>query len=156
MKSLGDVEKKNVKTVNDLYGRQECSSLGRYSYLSHTNKCYKFFNGKASWTAARTSCAAKGGELASVPDKTTNDFLITLTTLPSWVGGYRLIEGQDIWGWTDGYAFDYSNWASRHQAKENGRQKYILLNIEGGLGKWDDGQDTEDVTRGYICQKPRS
>ena len=45
---------------------------------------------KPTWTEAQTFCHAFGGELASVPDKGTNDFLAQLTTEEAWIGGHKV------------------------------------------------------------------
>ena len=48
----------------------------------HNGLCYKYQSTKLPWTEARAHCQglSAGGDLASVPDQATNDFLTTLTT----------------------------------------------------------------------------
>ena len=45
---------------------------------------------KPNWTEAQTFCHAFGGELASVPDQGTNDFLAQLTSEEAWIGGHKV------------------------------------------------------------------
>ena len=54
-------------------------------YFNHTDKCYKYFDILVSWHQARILCQHIGsdegslGDLASAPDRKTNDFLSLLT-----------------------------------------------------------------------------
>ena len=70
-----------------------------WSFYLDTSNCYVFVNQigldlseafKPNWTEAQTFCHAFGGELASVPDKGTNDFLAQLTSEEAWIGGHKV------------------------------------------------------------------
>ena len=70
----------------------ECS-LG-WTYSDHTKRCYKHFSELKTWTAARAFCQAQtphSGDLASVSDQDTNDFLTTLTNETVWIGGFQVV-----------------------------------------------------------------
>ena len=59
--------------------------LEGWTYFSHTGYCYKLITGKKTWQKARKHCQNIGkeegghGELASVHDAFTRNFLIGLT-----------------------------------------------------------------------------
>ena len=63
------------------------------------------------WNVIRTNLCQNlfGGDLASIPDAETCDFLKPLITGGTWVGGYKT---GDTWMWTDGTPFNFSNWYS--------------------------------------------
>ena len=82
-----------------------CNDGGIYFY--HTKKCYKFYDKKELWYTAKSSCEDLDGNLASIPDPKTNDFLRNLTTKIVWIGGIR---SQGNWFWTDQTAWNYVNW----------------------------------------------
>ena len=90
--------------------------------------------------------------MASIPDRQTNQFLTTLTTVYTWVGGHRQVDNQNVWGWTDGTQWSYTNWGRGQPDNNNqGTQDFVAINL-GGAGLWDDGTNTQDINRGYICQ----
>ena len=68
--------------IDKYYGVKEqtvCHSdldpSGDTKYFSHTNKCYSAFDNDVTWVTARANCMAQGGELASVLDQDTQEFL---------------------------------------------------------------------------------
>lgn len=80
--------------------RKDCDLRDRWYYLHHTGGCYNhFWDLKVTRAEAHKRCVAEGGELASVTDQTTNDFLLALTKIrgegrrgyqaPAWIGGRR-------------------------------------------------------------------
>ena len=73
-----------------------------------------------SWRDANSFCKSKCGHLASVPDQETNDFLTTLSSIYSWIGGRRTAPPASIFEWTDGSPWVYSNWASDGQPNDIG------------------------------------
>ena len=123
-------------------------------YFAHNNKCYKFQTTKLSWSDARKSCQADGGDLASVVDKETNDFIKNLTRgIYTWIGGYRVVDDQDVWGWTDGSVWSYENWASGHPDNCQGTQDVVAMNW-GQPGQWGDSWNQTTDQQSYVCQYP--
>ena len=62
-----------------------------WTYFRRTGGCYRVFATPGhlvgvAWSRARSSCLAQGGDLASVTDQTTNDFLARLTHHHVWIG----------------------------------------------------------------------
>ena len=109
-----------------------------------------------SWAEARSSCQAnapQNGDLASVPDQATSDFLSTLTTEIAWIGGHWTEE--DGWTWSDGTPWGFESW---HPGEPNNwggiPEDYIATNF-GSAGEWNDfpmeGSTAHPVV-GFICQ----
>ena len=101
-----------------------------------------------TWKEARRTCQANApgeGDLASIHDQATNDFLHTLTTEYSFIGGTD--EGSEgVWRWSDGTPWDYENWSRGQPDNLKGSQHYLLM---FSTGKWDDGWDGAHP---FICQ----
>ena len=126
-----------------------------WTYSNHNGLCYKYQSTKLPWTEARAYCQdlSAGGDLASVPDQATNDFLrkhvTTVPTVPSWIGATD--EGSEgSWRWSDGSAWGYENWAPGNPDNFNSNQHHALFNWGQGSGLWDDADDYWAYP--FICQ----
>ena len=81
---------------------------GTGSYYLPTKQCYEVYEERLTWDEARKSCKEKGGDLAIVKDTNIQNFLMDLTQIPAWVGGYKINEQ---WVWTDlTWSFWYGFW----------------------------------------------
>ena len=114
--------------------------------FEHTGRCYKLLTGAVSWAAARSVCAEHQGDLASVPDQVTNDFLSSLSTASAWLGGSAADSAG--WTWSDGTPWGHTNWSPGHGQPHNqaGDQDYLVLEQSSGL--WYDEGNPEQ----FICQ----
>ena len=115
-----------------------------------TSTCYKYFKiGGIRWSEARAHCQMSGGDLASVPDKTTNDLLTRLSSEErAWIGG-RKVEGS--WTWSDGTPWQFESWAPGQPDNWKGSQNHAIINWSTYPGQWDDAHDkAHDL--GFICQ----
>ena len=122
-----------------------------------TGKCYKYSPLKTTRTEALRYCKSsnknQSATLVSIPNKETNDFLITLTQEPSWIGGYRKSDG--MWGWTDGSPWTFSNWSPGEPNNSGGSENFVEINFSygsyRGVGLWNDDPDVK-FAKGALCQ----
>ena len=116
----------------------------------HTGMCYKLIKWGATWKAAKNFCLNKEGDLVSIKDRQTNEFIVSLG--PPWgkfiIGGHDdEIEGE--WKWPDGSHMAYSNWNTGEPNNKNGDEDYLLF--LGSGGKWADVGESR--TAWFFCQK---
>ena len=126
------------------------------------NKCYLEVGDNPAiesltWPNARKKCLDVQGELASVPDQETKEFLTKLGNKVShWIGGQK--NGENIWTWTDGTPWNNEFWLPDEPNNEkemiNGieRNQTVINQQESGL--WDD-KAPEASMLGYFCQTTR-
>ena len=86
------------------------------------------------------------GDLASIPDQTTTDFLKEKIAFiqGTWVGGFKDIA-TGVWKWMDGTPFSYDNWAVK---QPNGDGNHIELQPWNKM--WNDLE--EYTEKHYLCQ----
>ena len=92
----------------------------------------------------------ENGDLASIPNQATNDFILSLFHNPSgiqWIGGYDYDE-EGVWKWLDGTPWQYQNWNTDQPSNLN---KEDFLAIDLRTGKWSDEKGTKKPET-IICQ----
>ncbi|XP_053186720.1 macrophage mannose receptor 1-like [Scomber japonicus] len=108
------------------------------------SKCYNIISQKVTWDGARKQCQAMGGNLASIPSRHVNVFLMTqmadTPTTDLWIGLHDLYDTGFYW--TDGQPRSYYNF----------EQKCVVLkNSLPGPGKWIKQSCNE--TNGFVCHR---
>ena len=109
-----------------------------------------------SWKNALSACQSAVSDpsatLASVPDQTTSDFLITLSPSSSvWVGGFKNSDGQ--WAWSDGSQMTFTNWGTgKPDNCCGGLQDYVVF-YPFSQGKWNDLKESK--RKRAVCQYDR-
>ena len=102
------------------------------------------------------------GNLASILDQETNDFLVSLTQHSpdprSWIGASDA-EAEGDWTWSDGSPWgNYTNWLHEEANNEGNRQHHAMFNARYWIvpGKWEDRAsspgDWSIDGHGFICQ----
>ena len=87
--------------------------------------------------------------LASVPDKTTNDFLSSLTTGKAWLGGYR--TESKSWAWSDGSQWTgYENWFDDEPSNDENND-YLMMN-HFQHSSWSNEENSALYAYGTLCQ----
>ena len=118
---------------------------------SATGSCYKYFPRLLNWDDARAYCQENVpynvGDLASIPDAGTNDFLQTLIQdAYIWVGGLR--DESSSWIWSNGTPWGYTSWHEGQPNNGGGVQSHLAFNFYSS-GKWNDEQ--KDGWKKFVC-----
>lgn len=113
---------------------------------------YKVVLEKKSWHAARDKCKEMGGQLVTVPNAATWEFVKTLTPASVWLGATdEAVQG--VWVWVDGTPISFAAWQAGQPDNYLGKQ-HCLAKSKQGL--WDDHHksDTEGANGivGFICE----
>ena len=145
--------------INQIQGRRNTRCPGRrnrgrgcaagWTYFPHTCLCYKYLSARKTWAEARAHCRglSAGGDLVSILDKATNNFMRTLTTDLSWIGATD--EGSEgSWRWSDGSRWGYTNWSPDNPDNYLNKQHHATINWKG-VGLWD---DHHHFSFGFTCQ----
>uniref|UniRef100_A0A8C6TLP1 C-type lectin domain-containing protein n=1 Tax=Neogobius melanostomus TaxID=47308 RepID=A0A8C6TLP1_9GOBI len=144
-------------TAGDAVGNDQGCPAG---WTPFGTRCFKFFDSTSTWTNAEKTCHSQGANLASIHSADENAFIIRLIReatgedRQTWIGGHDAFK-DDVWMWTDGSVWDYSNWAPRQPDNFLNREKFLMVNWRANPGSaWDDGPEHEP--RAYICAKNTS
>ena len=130
-------------------------------WIHFSNGCYKHFPNGKSWKRARCSCKSSApnndGDLASVPNQETNDFLSKISMGKFWIGGYR--NNFNVWSWSDGTPWTFDSWYKGQPDDHGGREDYLsFVDWKGKKGKWNDYPCDVKMGRenglGYMCHYP--
>ena len=131
------------------------------------NKCFRFFGTKTSWLKAQSDCRNNGGDLASIEDQATNDFvsgtvLAGLSDFQVFIGGWQYEEngyGADKWAWVDGvrqFSANWTNWAD-NQVDDEGVENCMSMLLKNDAwnvrGKWNDVSCSRENWFPYICSR---
>ena len=134
-------------------GIQNLECVTGWSGFIHTGQCYKHIPSLTTWKGAWTSCQtlSPSANLASIPDKITNDFLTNIATSRFWTGGFKASNGKFAWVNGDQWT-GFNSWAP---GEPNGELKqYIEVHTEssGSLrpGMWNDTPFNNKL--GAMCQ----
>ena len=122
-----------------------------YTLFDHTGKCYKAAGkeGGISRNDAQKECAAEGGNLASIHDAKTDEFLLGLLEVRSYIGA---VYENGQWTWTDGSAWDYENWRG---GDPQNLPEWNYAEFDYSLtGVWHNEDNTIGYgwNNGYVCQ----
>uniref|UniRef100_A0A8D0GM94 Macrophage mannose receptor 1 n=1 Tax=Sphenodon punctatus TaxID=8508 RepID=A0A8D0GM94_SPHPU len=126
------------------------------SWLLFQNKCFKIFGSteeeRYAWRAARSSCIALGGNLASVVNEEMQAFLtfhLKGVGTNTWIG-LNDINHEHKFLWTDGRGVYFTNWAKGSPSGYSSYSVSMMDNNYKDAGKW--AEVDCDISNGYICQ----
>ncbi|BFZ02994.1 hypothetical protein BsWGS_06036 [Bradybaena similaris] len=134
-----------------------------HSYTSvHNHVCYLFVNNELYWSKAREKCWDLGGEMLSIENQETMDFIRKRLSSPElswdrngvWLGASKKYGK---WKWTNGRYMNYSNWAPGQPSNILG-----ILSVEDcSQLREEDGWKWHDIPCGslkfhynFVCQFP--
>jgi hypothetical protein len=118
--------------------------------------CYLFMPIEEGFAKAEMECLAKGGHLASIHDAFTNaiitqdtpDYFNQNGSTDFWIGGNTL-NSKNIWEWTDGSPFDYTDWK---MGEPSNKTSSNCAAVSMNNGYWT-AQDCFNL-KPYVCKVP--
>ncbi|CAH1244449.1 PKD1 [Branchiostoma lanceolatum] len=124
-----------------------------YSYLAHTDRCYRAYDDGKTYDEALATCQADVGTLAMPRDDTTNDFLIALKNAANRDTWFYL--GLDrrggSWTYADGGELSYTDWADGQPSGRNSEEcGDIFPGSDSRRDKWNDTPCS--TNSGFICE----
>ena len=125
-----------------------------WTYLAHTERCYKHDSSKRIWQEALESCqnsiSTHSATLASIGDKTTHDFLSSISGSQwTWLGGFQ--DAEENWHWIDRSDWTgFNNWGPGQPDDHSNREHHLGLH-HPSTGFWNDFQGHHHKA-GSICQ----
>ena len=123
-----------------------------WTYLEHTGQCYKSEEKTLTRPEAILACKAANpkAHLAVIPDKTTNDFVLSMVKIRSLIG---LSKVSDEWRWADGTKASYTNWIPTEPSGDGPSVEIVRKVWKGVPGQWNDiPVDETNYVKGYVCQ----
>lgn len=144
--------REDVINVDDLYEKAK-----KYEFNGHE---YCLISQAVSWANAETICSELGGHLVSINSPEEQEFVQGIADENMidnlWLGGYW---DDEVWKWTDGSEFTYSNWDENKPDNYLGNEKYIKFpradyefeTWSVHHGKWDDVALTADGMSGDVA-----
>ena len=110
IEGLSDTKTSTTEVSNQ--NTEDCATKLGF-YFQKTGKCYvQSYIKTKNWTEARTDCKRLGGDLATIGDQDTQDFLVNITRddVSAFYIGAEKKAG--VWTWVDGSTwYGFGNWA---------------------------------------------
>ena len=132
-------------SLNQKGSIQYCLENGG-SYFAATRNCYvSNSQEQKTWDDAQADCKKNGGDLATVADQATVDFLVgnVKVTTWTWIGG-ELKSG--VWSWADGTPWTgFENWVSIPNTGDSNNGMLLKSNFE-----WNTASKANSWY--YLCQ----
>merc|ERR1712198_432740 len=168
--------KKNMINVDDVVRALSpiiedncaCCNLPKYcqdgwDYFPRTNKCYKHFNYSTiiTWMDAQNTCRQFGGNLPTINDDETNQYVSNLVGgAYNWIGAYRVGPSNvnDQFAWIDGSPLVYAPWSSGNPSNNNGNELCVeMLTNETYDASWNDydcwsESASQKKVMDFVCQ----
>ncbi|KAL9974659.1 hypothetical protein ACROYT_G011722 [Oculina patagonica] len=118
-------------------------------WTAFNNHCYKLVSDLRTWSAAKTHCESLGSLLASIHSREENDFVRTLISTQTWLGGTD-IASEGTWVWEDGEDFGgFSSWPAGEP--NGGENEQCLWMMYDENGNWNDAGC--DAGKPHVCKK---
>uniref|UniRef100_A0A8C6TAT9 C-type lectin domain-containing protein n=1 Tax=Neogobius melanostomus TaxID=47308 RepID=A0A8C6TAT9_9GOBI len=95
-------------------------------------RCFKFFDSHLTWTEAEKSCQSLGANLASIHSAEEHTFISGLIkeangeNWQTWIGGQDAVQ-ENLWLWSDGSVWDYSNWGEEEPNNAGGNEHFAVI-----------------------------
>ncbi|XP_055995966.1 macrophage mannose receptor 1-like isoform X2 [Ostrea edulis] len=123
-------------------------------YKPFQGNCYKMWQIRQNWAAAKSFCHRQGTILATINSREEQNFIVTLipkTGYGYWIGLNDQIN-QNTFLWSDGSPVVYTNWAAK-EPNNYGRGTEDCVLMLRTNGQWNDAV-CQNPADGFICKKP--
>ncbi|KAK2908599.1 hypothetical protein Q8A67_004436 [Cirrhinus molitorella] len=133
-------------------------SLGRrcpIGWEKFGTQCFKYFSDLKPWAEAEKQCIDLGGNLASIPNKLSNDFLKTFVkkhakdSTRTWIGAHDATKAF-VWFWSDGSKFEYSDWHTGEPNNGGEAERCVEMGY-GDEKRWNDAHCDTELS--FICYR---
>jgi hypothetical protein len=115
-----------------LYRRTNSTITGFTNQQNYNGHSYYRSTGNATWTTARSNCAAMGGYLVTITTAAEQSFIFNIW--PSgWIGLTDEVN-EGTWRWVTGETYSYKNWNSG-EPNNAGNEDYVQFVSNG---RWND------------------
>jgi hypothetical protein len=115
-----------------LYRRTNSTISGFTNQQNYNGHSYYRSTGTATWTTARSNCAAMGGYLVTITTSGEQSFIFNIW--PSgWIGLTDEVS-EGTWRWVTGETYSYKNWNSG-EPNNAGNEDYVQFVSNG---RWND------------------
>ncbi len=115
-----------------LYRRTNSTISGFTNQQNYNGHSYYRSTGSATWTTARSNCAAMGGYLVTITTAAEQSFIFNIW--PSgWIGLTDEVN-EGTWRWVTGETYSYKNWNSG-EPNNAGNEDYVQFVSNG---RWND------------------
>ena len=91
--------------------------------------------------------------MVSIHSDEEHKFVFGLSSDP-WIGGRRDPENRVSWRWSDGTAWDYTNWASGAPNDAGGVEDCARMFEDSDRGQWNDRVCSN--MRTFVCKKGKN
>uniref|UniRef100_A0A2C9KE90 Macrophage mannose receptor 1-like n=1 Tax=Biomphalaria glabrata TaxID=6526 RepID=A0A2C9KE90_BIOGL len=103
--------------------------------------CYRYFTDKKTWFEAQARCETFGGNLTSIHNSATQQFVISSTvlqwrSLPAWIGLSDAVSESNF-QWIDGSSLNFSNWKYGEPNNSTVFEDCVEL-VQYSGGQWND------------------
>ncbi|KAK0049194.1 C-type lectin lectoxin-Lio3 [Biomphalaria pfeifferi] len=141
---------------------QHLASVAKSKSFIHRHICYLFVDNEVYWKQAREKCWSLGGEMLSIENEDTMNFIKQKLNSPElgwqrngvWLGAQNRLKS---WKWTNGRELIYTNWAPGEPSRWLGVMSVedcVLMRQKEGW-KWSDNVcGSLKFHYNYICQFP--
>ena len=119
-----------------------------WTYATHTRKCYRSSETRVKRSDAVTACKAwkSDADLAKIPDKKTNDFVLGFVNLCSWIS---LEKKGNNWYWADETVATFLYWGGGGPSGD-GSSVELCRVTDHTPGMWNDLSGGHQ--RGFVCE----
>ena len=111
------------------------------------NKQYTLYDESKTWDEAKAFAESQGGYLVTITSEYEHKIITKILDCGGladyYVGGYRVVDGQNVWAWINCEEFDYAMWADS-QPDDCGGQ-------EDCIGIYSDTYLLNDFPKSYKC-----